>query len=308
MDKSKIDFNNITNLNYSNRNQYHQPNEENYINDNILIFGENDSENDKKEAKRNNRIEFEKILNKTRLKFSSLSEKIPQIINNKDFSFKNFLPNYLGIQSIIPLESKNITSSIINNLGNSSNNIINLNRSDMNMNVNSFNFNNNSSNNINNNALNLKNKNYFKIIEPLNDNISSENNILPKNSGEIDAQKLIGKKRKLQNINNNIDKIEEEKKILFNEILTNCQEISNLKKDIIRIEEQNNLQLDNDNIETTLILNNKPIANFYLNNNIFNKIYIFKNNKNVIKENEILSHLKQIKKNLNSVLNKIKKK
>ena len=56
------------------------------------------------------------------------------------------------------------------------------------------------------------------------------------------------------------------------------------------------------------MINNKPIVNFYLNNDVLNKIYVFKNNKNLIKENEKLSQLKQIKKNLNSVLNKINKK
>ena len=53
----------------------------------------------------------------------------------------------------------------------------------MNMNENIFNRNNNL-NNINKNSLNLKNQNHFKIIEPLNNNLIFENNILSKNSGE----------------------------------------------------------------------------------------------------------------------------
>ena len=308
MENSKIYFNNITNLNYPNRSQYLQSYEENNINDNILIFNEEDNEYDKKESKRNSKIEFENIMNQTMLKFKSLSEKIPQIITNKSFSLKNFLPNYLGIQAIIPQERKNIISPNIHNIGGPKNNFLNLNKTNMNIIGNISNSNNNNLNNINNNNLNLKNKNHFTITEPLNNNIISENNLLSKNSGKINAKRLIGKKRKLQNINNNIDKIEKNKKLLFNEILIICQEISTFKNDVILTEEQNNLKINDDNIETTLIIKNKPIAKFYLNNNIVNKIYIFKNGNNIIKENEILSQLKQIKKNLNSILNKLKKK
>ena len=86
-----------------------------------------------------------------------------------------------------------------------------------------------------------------------------------------------------------------------------CNEISFLKNDIIKKEEQNNQTIDNENVETTLIINNTPIATIYLNRDIVYKIYTFKNKKTAIKENEILSSLKQIKKIIKSKFNKLRK-
>ena len=285
MEQSKIDFNNIASLKYSNRSQ---SNEENYTNENILLFGDDDIEVGKNELKKNNRKQFEEILNQTKIKYKSLSDQAENVINSKNFSFKKLLVNNLNIQSIF-LEDKNKINNNFNLINNKNNNNLN-------------------NNNINNNNINLKINNHFKVIEPLNIN-NTPKIIFKQNSGEI-SPKLIGKKRKQENTINGNDKdtIEQEKKVIFNEILFICQEISNLNNDIIKKEDQNGINTDNENVETTLIINDIPLATIYLNKDIVNKIYVFKNKKNLIKENEIVSQLKQIKKNMTLILNKLKKK
>ena len=244
MEQSKIDFNNIASLKYSNRSQ---SNEENYTNENILLFGDDDIEVGKNELNNN----------------GNYNPKRQNINQNKNINNVKIMPS----QEI--RNTKNI---------------------------------------IRQNNINLKINNHFKIIEPLNiDN--TQKIIFKQNSGEI-SPKLIGKKRKQENTinDNNKETTEQEKKIIFNDILIICQEISNLNNDIIKKEEQNSVNTDNDNIETTLIINDSPLATIYLNKDIVNKIYVFKNKKNLIKENEIISQLKQIKKNMTLILNQLKKK
>ena len=311
MDKSKIDFNNISTINCSSRSQSHHTNEENYTNENIFFYCD-DNEADKKELKKNSKFEFERVLKQMKLKCKSISE-IPEKIMKSNFSLKYILANKLNIQAL--QKKENIISKDNSQINNCNSNINSINKINMtNNNGNMFNINNNysgnissnSSSNINSNSsinsLNSKIKNHFKVIEPLNYN--SQNNIFSLSSNEAESPKLIGKKRKQQN---NIEKIEEEKKTLFNDILFICNEISFLKNDIIKKEEQNNQTIDNENVETTLIINNTPIATIYLNRDIVYKIYTFKNKKTAIKENEILSSLKQIKKSINSILNKLRK-
>jgi hypothetical protein len=236
-----------------------------------------------------------------------------------NFSLKYILANKLNIQALQKKENiiSKDNSQIINcnssinstnkiNMTNNNGNIFNINNN-YNGNI-SSNSNSNSSCIINSNSISISNglnnkiKNHFKVIEPLNNN--SQNNIFSLSSNEAESPKLIGKKRKQQN---NIEKIEEEKKTLFNDILFICNEISIIKNDIIKKEEQNNQNIDNENVETTLIINNIPIATIYLNRDIIYKIYSFKNKKTAIKENEILSALKHIKKSINSILNKLRK-
>ena len=285
MEQTRIEFKNLTNLNYSNRNQIQ---DEYFETENILLYVEKDIEIDKNEIKRNNRKKFEEILNHTKLKFKNLSEKAEMIINNKSFSFKKFLLNNLNIQSI-SIEGRN---KINNNF-----NLINNNKFNNNLDI----------KNINDNNINLNYNNHFKVIEPLNIN-ASQNNIFKQNSGEINSS-LIGKKRKQQNINDkNNEKMEQEKKNIFNDILIICKEISNINNDIIKKEDQNSLNSDNENIETTLIINDNPIVTIYLNKDVINKIYVFKSKKNLIREKEILNQLKQIKKNMTVILNKLRKK
>ena len=285
MEQTRTEFKNLTNLNYSNRNQIQ---DDYFETENILLYVEKDIEIDKNEIKRNNRKKFEEILNNTKLKFKNLSEKAEMIINSKSFSFKKFLVNDLNIQSI-SIEGRN---KINNNF-----NLINNNKFNNNLDI----------KNINDNNINLNYNNHFKVIEPLNIN-ASQNNIFKQNSGEINSS-LIGKKRKQQNINDkNNEKMEQEKKNIFNDILIICKEISNINNDIIKKEDQNSLNSDNENIETTLIINDNPIVTIYLNKDVINKIYVFKNKKNLIREKEILNQLKQIKKNMTVILNKLRKK
>ena len=343
MDKSKIDFNNIANLNCSNKTQYHQYLDESYTNDNILLFTDDDYEMEKKDIKKNNKKEFERILQQTRQNFISLSEKVEQIINSKCFSFKNLLVNNLNIKAIPHEEKKDntikkiIPNENIINYNKNENNIIHDNIFNVNnkvflnnnvqdnlfnsnnkvclsntaygnnnlLNNNNVNINNNSNNN---NGVNMKIKNHFKI-EPFNSN-NSKNNIAMESCDDVESSKLMGKKRKQQkkNNNNNIEKIENEIKVVFNDILIIYNEISNINNSIIRKEEQNSISTENENIETTLIINDIQVVTIYLNKNIINKIYVFKNKKYLIKENEILTQLKSIRKNMKAILNKLKKK
>ena len=141
--------------------------------------------------------------------------------------------------------------------------------------------------------LNTYNNHIIKKLENnhliLNDKNILQNNIYKQNSGEINEQKLIGKKRKQNkdNEDNNIKK-EIEIKSLFNDILNICDEFSILNNQIIKKEEQNYMNNENENIITTISINDNKIATIYLNGGKINKIYVFEDNKHLIKENEIL--------------------
>lgn len=272
---SKIDFNNIANLNYSNKAIYNKQNEQN---ENILLYADYNYKMDKMGIKQDNQKEFDIILKQTKEKFKNLSEKVGDIINNKSFSFKNYLTKTLYIEEASQKEENNIIS---NEVELTENNKI------------SENINFNNSNNIN---LDIKNN-------------SKLNCILKQNSGEMNIPKLIGKKRNQGNNGKNIQNVEQEKKGIFNDILLICKEISRLNNNYIikKQEMQNALSTDNENIETTLLINNSAIATIYTNKDVINKIFVFKNKTNLIKENEILSQLKLIKKSMNSILNKLKK-
>jgi hypothetical protein len=305
MDKTKINFNNITSINCSYKSQYHHNAEDNYTNDNILLFGDSDDEIEKEEIKKNNKLEFERILYQTKQKFLLLSEKTEQIINNKNFSLKKILANNLNIQAISQDDKKN--NNPIKNINSNGNNNTNINKNENNNNY----MDNNNFNKIilspsNNNYMNLKMKNHFKVVEPFNSN-NNKSNILIDTSDDIESPNLIGKKRKQQKNNNTIEKIINDTQVIFNEILLICQAFSNIKNDIIRKEEQNILNNDNEDLETTIFIKNKQIATIYLNNNIINKIYVFKSKQYLINENEILSQLKIIKRSMNTIVNNLRK-
>ncbi len=309
----KINFSNITSLNFSNKTECLQNMEDNYTNENILIFDDKYYEMEKKEMKKKNKLEFERILQQTKQKFILLSEKTEQIINNKSFSFKKILANNLNIQAI-QLDGKNNSNNNMKQNIFFNGKTINVNKNENNNNYMNNNILKSNSNksilsiNNNDNSMNSKIKNHFKVIEPFNSN-NNKGNILMEISDDIENSSLIGKKRQQKN-NNKIEKIEKKEKNIkevFNEILMIYGEIYNIDNNIIKIEEQNILKNDDDNQETTIIIDNKQIAKIYLNNNIINKIYVFKNKKYIEKENEILSQLKIIKKSMNGILNKLKK-
>ena len=307
----KINFSNITSLNFSNKTECLQNMEDNYTNENILIFDDKYYEMEKKEMKKKKKLEFERILQQTKQKFILLSEKAEQIINNKSFSFKKILANNLIIQAI-QLDGKNNSNNNMKQNIFFNGNTINVNKNEnnnnnyMNNNILKSNFNKSIlSINNNDNSMSSKMKNHFKVIEPFNSN-NNKGNILMEISDDIENSTLIGKKRQQKN-NNKIEKKEKNIKEVFNEILMFYEEIYNIDNNIIKIEEQNILKNDDDNQETTIIIYNKQIAKIYLNNNIINKIYVYKNKKYIEKENEILSQLKIIKKSMNGLLNKLKK-
>ena len=300
----KINFTNITNTN-----QNYQSNNDNYINDNIILFDDNDSEmNAIIDPKKYYKKEFDRYMIQMKEKLNSLKQKSKEIINNKNFSFKNFLANNLNIQLLAKKEKNILNKSNIPSINSSFNNkSFNSNESSINANGN---VNGNGSGSGNENNLYIKknsSKNHFKVFDT-NNNSSSSNIFFNQNSGEINSLKLIGKKRKFDKNNKN-EKKEQEIKVLYKEILDICNEISNFNNDIIRKEDQNSsINTDNDNIETTLKINNKSLATFYLNGEIINKVYVFKTQKFYVKENEIISQLKQIKRSISLILNKLKKK
>lgn len=292
MEKYKINFNNITNLNYSNINQnnnhYNEINNNEIYNPNILIYGDDDFDIPIKDSKINNKLEFERVINRTRINFLSLSKKSMSIINSKSFSLKSIITNNYNIKPTIPLEKKEKNDSkSISSSNNSLQKIININ------------------DDINGNN-ELANTNNSNGREPMNNKYNFTSSIFKQSSIENSQEKMIGRKRKSEKINKN-EKIESEKKNIFNDILIICNEISNFNNDIIKREEQSNFINENENIETTIIINNHRFATIYLNGDVVNKIYIFKNDKNFIKENEILTQLKNIKKIMNAILNKLKK-
>ena len=301
--EENINFTNITktNINNSNPNQNNQLNNGNYTNDNIILFDDNDPEMNKiLDPKKYHKKEFDIIMLQMKEKLNSLIKKSKEIINSQSFSFKNFLTNNLNIQVLAKEEKNIINKSNIPSINNSFNNkSFNSNESCINVNGNGFG---------SGSDLFIKkssSKNHFKVFDT-NNNSNSSLNIYNQNSGEINNPKLIGKKRKSdKNIKN--EKKEQEIKALFKEILDICNEISNFNNDIIKKEDQNSINTDSDNIETTLKINNAPIATIYLNGEIINKVYVFKTQKSFVKENEIISQLKHIKKNISSILNKLKK-
>ena len=298
MEKYKINFNNITNLNYSNINQnnnhYNEISNNEIFNPNILIYGDDDFDILKKDSKINNKLEFERVINRTKKNFLSLSEKSMSIINSKSFSLKSIITNNYNIKPTIPSEKKEkIDSKSISSSNNSLQNIININDG--------INGNNELSKTNNTNG-----GNNFTAYEPMNNKYNFTSSIFKQSSIENSQEKMIGKKRKSEKNNKN-EKIEIEKKNIFNDILIICNEISNFNNEIIKREEQSNFINENENIETTIIINNHRFATIYLNGDVVNKIYIFKSDKNFIKENEILTQLKNIKKIMNTILNKLKK-
>ena len=300
MEKYKINFNNITNLKYSNINQnnnhYNEINNNEIFNPNpnILIYGDDDFDIPKKDSKINNKLEFERVINRTITNFLSLSKKSMSIINSKSFSLKSILTNNYNIKPTISLEKKEKNDNkSISSSNNSLQNIININDD--------INGNNELANTNNSNG-----GNNFLIYEPVNNKYNFTSSIFKQSSIENSQQKMIGKKRKSERNNKN-EKIENEKKNIFNDILIICNEISNFNNEIIKREEQSNFINENENIETTIIINNHRFATIYLNGDVVNKIYIFKSDKNFIKENEILTQLKNIKKIMNTILNKLKK-
>ena len=299
MENSKIDFNNITNLNYSNTNNNNNHNNDindnEYYNQNILIYGDDDVEMLKSESKRKNKSEFERIMNQTIKSFISLSKKSISIINSKSFSLKSIIANNYNIQPPISKEKNDtINNKLINSSSNNLTNNINMGDSI------------NGTNELSN-IKNFNGRNHFMINDPMNNNYNFTSSIFKQSSIENKQEKLIGKKRRSEKNNNSNEKLENEKKNIFNEIVLICNEISNFNNDIIKREEQSNFINDNEHIETTIIINNIRIATIYLNGDVVNKIYIFKNDKNFIKENEILAQLKNIKKNMNAILYKLKK-
>ena len=301
--EENINFTNITktNINCSNTIQNNtQSNNGNYTNENIILFDDNDLEmNAILDPKKYHKKEFDIIMNQMKEKLNSLIQKSKQIINSKSFSFKNFLANNLNIQVLAKEEKNIINKSNIPSINNSFNNrSFNSNESSINENGNGI--------GIGSNLIIKKNssKNHFKVFDTNNNNNSSLN-IYNQNTGETNSQKLIGKKRKSDKNSKN-EKKEQEIKALFKEILDICNEISNFNNDIIKKEDQNSVNTDSDNIETTLKINNDPIATIYLNGEIINKVYVFKTQKYIVKENEIILQLKHIKKNISSILNKLK--
>ena len=268
-----INFDNISNLKFNKK----ENNE--FDDEKILLYSD---DNDKIPTIFGNKIQFNDTFKLMLNKLNILSLNASDIINEKKFSCKELFQKYSNIQALKKEEELKkinfISSKDIDklNLNNNNNNSLQLNKS-------------------NSNSMN----NLFNLSD-LNMNLSKSSI----NSNKM--RNLTENKRKRQESNNNEGR--ENTKVLFNDILTICQNISNLKNNLIEIrKEQNELINDNENSVNTIVCNNKEIVTIYFNENEVQRIDIIKNNKIFTEEKDIYENLKKIKRELNKILNKFEK-
>ena len=108
---------------------------------------------------------------------------------------------------------------------------------------------------------------------------------------------LIGKKRKLDNKNEENNNIYKEIKELFNKYKNNMKD-KDIKNDIKIFEHKVGFFEQND----TIIIEEKPICVVYLNKEHINKIYLI-NEKNIIEDdNDIKDILIKLKDDLNNLI------
>ena len=268
-----INFNTIANINCSKKEIKEEE-------EKIFLYSD---DSDKTPPKNQSKHQFREAFSKMNEKLQKLSINAINIINEKKFSYKILLEKYTNIQAFKKDED---FKKIQFNSSHDFNKIFNDN---IDNNINLINLNNNNHNNINNI---FKNSDSFKI--------NSKNS---NSSGK--SQKFTEKKKKR---GNSINENKDDTKKLFSDILNICQNISNLKNNVIEIKkDQNELFNENENIETTIICNDKEIVTIYLTENIVKKIHMIKNNKIFTEEKEISYNLKKIRRDLNKILNKLTK-
>ena len=265
-----INFNTIASINCSKKENKEEE-------EKIFLYSD---DSDKIPPNNPNKNEFRDAFSKMKEKLQKLSINANDIIHEKQFSHKIFLEKYTNIQAF---KNEQDFNKIQFKSSRDFDNLLKINISNNNINLI------NSDNNINNI---FKNSDSFKI------------NSKGSNSSGRNKSFTEKKRRRENGINDN----KNDTKKLFSEILNICQDISNLRNNVIKIKKETNKFFnENEDVENTIVCNDKEIATIYLNENIVTKIHMIKNNKIFTEEKEISDNLKKIKRELNRILNKLKK-
>ena len=272
-----INFDNIANLNCSLKESAEDD-------EKILLYSDDNDKNPKFQTK----IQFNDVFKKMVKNLNILSLNTSKIIQEKNFSFKKLFNNFQSIREnkinenikknkFLSIKEKSQFYKNFDN-NNNNNNLMNLSKSNSNSMSNIF--------------------SYVDInsINSLNHSKSSNNSEKIRN--------LTENKRKRQNSHN---EAKEDSKKVFNDILNICKNISNIQSNLIEIKGKSNELLNDNNNEITIACKEKEIANIYFNENVVQRIHIIKDNKFYTEENEISNKLKNIRKYLNRIFNKLKK-
>jgi hypothetical protein len=289
MSDNFIEFSNIHQIKDNNKNEYLR---QDRINQNI------------------NNNYFQAQLNKLKNNFNKLQNSITDIIEKKEFNFKDFLENNLNIQCLNQKNKNNTINLSYSSLKNENNfdNDENMNESETNniiMTNNEKDSNSyfNSDKNINNYIITSLKDNSLSHTDNIN-SINSDNNLSINNKSSSSLnnlfivktenkknKKLLSHKR--SNINKNINK----KENLSNQILRLYNQIIDIVYKFVNYFKI----VDNKNIRT-IIIEGKKISDIYLYKDKIKKIYSYENNLLVTKEKEIIEQLNII---LKTVENKM---
>ena len=290
------------------------------------------SDNAKSEVEENinNKEKFQSELEKLKNKFNKLRLSTQDIINKKNFNFKEFLRNDLNIQlsSSSKNESKTNKNKLLNNSQNNQKNVFNaikkINISDQaelakdrkREKIIAINYEKDDNSciildkNINNNlTISSIGDNYFSS----NDNYNIENNIsLKKNNSNSSfnnnlfvvkiksnkniKKKLLGNKHNTREKTNNRNKVNKKENlvsqigILFNKIKNTADKYKNY------------FQMEEKNDNRTIFIENKKIFDIYLFKGKINKIYSYEKNIYSNKEKDIIKQLNIIQDNFEKKL------
>jgi hypothetical protein len=275
------------------------------------------NQNNKNEYLRQDRINqninnnyFQAQLNKLKNNFNKLQNSITDIIEKKEFNFKDFLENNLNIQCLNQKNKNNTINLSYSSLKNENNfdNDENMNESETNniiMTNNEKDSNSyfNSDKNINNYIITSLKDNSLSHTDNIN-SINSDNNLSINNKSSSSLNNLFivkteNKKNKklLSHKRSNINKSTNKKENLSNQILRLYNQIIDIVYKFVNYFKI----VDNKNIRT-IIIEGKKISDIYLYKDKIKKIYSHENNLLVTKEKEIIEQLNII---LKTVENKM---
>ena len=289
MSDNFIEFSNIHQIKDNNKNEYPR---QDRINQNI------------------NNNYFQAQLNKLKNNFNKLQNSITDIIEKKEFNFKDFLENNLNIQCLNQKNKNNTINLSYSSLKNENNfdNDENMNESETNniiMTNNEKDSNSyfNSDKNINNYIITSLKDNSLSHTDNIN-SINSDNNLSINNKSSSSLNNLFivkteNKKNKklLSHKRSNINKSINKKENLSNQILRLYNQIIDIVYKFVNYFKI----VDNKNIRT-IIIEGKKISDIYLYKDKIKKIYSYENNLLVTKEKEIIEQLNII---LKTVENKM---
>ena len=289
MSDNFIEFSNIHQIKDNNKNEYLR---QDRINQNI------------------NNNYFQAQLNKLKNNFNKLQNSITDIIEKKEFNFKDFLENNLNIQCLNQKNKNNSINLSYSSLKNENNfdNDENMNESETNniiMTNNEKDSNSyfNSDKNINNYIITSLKDNSLSHTDNIN-SINSDNNLSINNKSSSSLNNLFivkteNKKNKklLSHKRSNINKSINKKENLSNQILRLYNQIIDIVYKFVNYFKI----VDNKNIRT-IIIEGKKISDIYLYKDKIKKIYSYENNLLVKKEKEIIEQLNII---LKTVENKM---